>query len=70
MTEHKMSSLQIAKLFIGLEEVRLKIHSEILPLCTRLAPEETIELAQTLDLATSAIEQFQKQTKIQMTEAK
>ena len=70
MNDHKTSSLQIAKLFIEIEEIKNKIHSTALPLCAHLAPEETMELAQSLDLAANAIEQFQKQAKIQVTEAK
>jgi len=51
------NSLQLAKLFIALEETRARIWNEILPLCAHLAPEELAEVAQSLELAASTIDQ-------------
>lgn len=50
-------SQQLAKLFIDLAEMRNKINAEILPACAHLAPEETGEIVQAIELAASAIEQ-------------
>jgi len=48
-------SLSTAKLFIALDEVKARIFSEILPLCAHLAPEETEELSQMLEMSADSI---------------
>lgn len=59
-------SILLAKLTIALDETKQRIMGEILPLCAHLAPKELAEVSQLLELAASAIEQHQKQFKLQM----
>lgn len=57
-------SILLAKLTIALEETKQRIYNEILPLCANLAPEETDEMAQSLELAASAIQQHQERWRL------
>lgn len=57
-------SIKLAKLTIALEEIKMRIYGEILPLCAHLAPEETDEMAQSLELAASAIAQHQQKWRL------
>ena len=54
--ENKLASLQLAKLFIDLTEVERLIQNEILPAMAHLQMPDD-ELAQTLELAASNINQ-------------
>lgn len=54
------NSIQLAKLFIALEETKNRIYWEILPLCARVAPEELGEVTRSLELSASAIDQHLK----------
>jgi hypothetical protein len=57
-------SYQLAKLHIALEEVKQRIYGEIIPLSAHLAPAETAEMAQALELAAQSIEAHQKQYRL------
>ena len=55
--ENKLASLQLAKLFLNLAEVERLIQNEILPAMAHLQKMPDDELAQTLELAASNINQ-------------
>ncbi len=69
MTNHE-KSIQLAKLTIALEEIKQRIYGEILPLCAHLALQETIEMAQTLELAAETIASHQKKWQMIMERVK
>lgn len=57
-------TIQLAKLFIALEETKARIYNEILPLCANLAPEETIEMVQSLEIAAEDISSHQNKWRL------
>lgn len=63
-------SIQLAKLTIALEEIKQRIYSEILPLCAHLAPEETAEISQSLELSAQTIEAHQNKFRLQEVEVR
>ncbi len=63
-------SLQLAQFHVALHEVQAKINSTLLPLCAHLAPEETAEMAQSLNDAAEAIQRHLSKWQLQAVESK
>lgn len=57
-------SYQLARLHVMLEEIKRQIYNDAIPLCLHLAPSETAEMAQALELAAQSIEAHQKQYRL------